>query len=307
MVVPRVRSTSPIPPHGLFFSTDDSMQHGGKHGPEDAQRLLREGWHEDWFDRAHSDEELEALVAEVASTTRTPHVEILRRMVGIDELDEAEAKLLFRRVVEHRRRLSKALGRAVHVRVAALDWLTTRKRHAGERETHPIVVTPSLIERALEKASADPVTGLPQRAHFVNLVKHELRQRRRRNVAVAFVDLDGFKRVNDTFGHARGDDVLRMLASVARVTLRTGDVIARMGGDEFALLLLDVNPHEADAIVRRLRARFEARTERYGTSFSAGIALVEAGDTPESILVRADAKMYRNKRSRASSHTSVHG
>ena len=257
--------------------------------------------HDDPFDRTTTDEQNEAVVAAFAARSATPYTEVLRRLVGIDEMTELEASLFFQRVLAHRRELSTTLGRAVHVRVAALDVLTmhpvtsTRTRH----DSHPIIVTPSLLERAFEEAAADGVTGLPQRARFMSLLRHELRQRKRRNVCVAYVDLDHFKAVNDAYGHARGDDVLRSLAQSARGSFREGDVLARLGGDEFALLLVDVTPVEADAAVRRFRERFEELTAPLGTSFSAGIAVAGAGEDAEALITRADEAMYLQKRSRA--------
>jgi diguanylate cyclase (GGDEF)-like protein len=262
-----------------------------------------EAWqliHDDPFDQALSDERIDRAVAAIAARSSEPYTELLRRLVGVEDMNEVEAHAFFRRVVEHRRALSSAVGRPVHVRVAALDLLTARLPKSGSRrDSHPIIVTPSLLEKAFEVATADGVTGLPQRAHFMNLLRHELRQRKRRSLCVAFVDLDGFKRVNDEHGHARGDEVLRMLASAARGTLREGDVLARIGGDEFAVLLVDASPAEADAALRRLRDRFEQLTAELGTSFSAGIALAGLGEAAESVVMRADQAMYRQKRSRA--------
>lgn len=252
----------------------------------DAWQLIRD----DAFDRIHSDVELRTLASSVG------HIELLRRMLGMAELDEGEATRFFRALLEHRKILSAVLRRAVHERVAALDLLSLRpSRH---RDSRPIVVTPHLLERALDAASADSVTGLPNRMHFLSLLRHELSQRLRRTVAVGFIDLDGMKRVNDTHGHAQGDDVLRAMAGCGHVSLREGDVLARIGGDEFALLLLNVSPAEAEAAVARLRARFEARTAELGTSFSAGLAIAEEGEVAEDLLARADAAMYLEKRSK---------
>ncbi len=262
-----------------------------------------EAWqliHEDPFDQAMSDERIERVVSVISARSAAPYTELLRRLVGIEDMSEVEAHAFFRRVVQHRRTLSAALGRPVHIRVAALDLLTARPtKSTARRDSHPIIVTPSLLEKAFEVATADGVTGLPQRAHFMNLLRHELRQRKRRSLCVAFVDLDGFKRVNDEHGHARGDQVLRLLAEAARGTLREGDVLARIGGDEFAVLLLDASPAEADAALRRLRDRFEQLTAPLGTSFSAGIALAGIGEAAERVVMRADQAMYRQKRSRA--------
>jgi diguanylate cyclase (GGDEF)-like protein len=262
-----------------------------------------EAWqliHDDPFDRPNSDDEVERVVELIAARSATPYTEVLRRLVGVEDMTEAEARSFFQAVLEHRSEIATALGRPVHIRVAALDLLTTRPVKSGARhDSHPIIVTPSLLEKAFEVATADGVTGLPQRAQFMNLLRHELRQRKRRNVCVAYIDLDGFKRVNDEHGHARGDEVLQALAQSARGALREGDVLARIGGDEFAVLLLDASPGEADAALRRLRDRFEALTAPLGTSFSAGIAVAGTGEPAERVVMRADQAMYRQKRSRA--------
>lgn len=276
--------------------------------PEDSSSMQysqndSETWqliHDDPFDKTVTDEDIERIVATFAARSLTPYTEVIRRLVGLEDMNEGEAEAFFRRVLAHRAELAKALGRAVHVRVAALDVLTTRSPKTGaRRDSHPIIVTPSFLERAFEEATADALTGLPQRATFMNLLRHELRQRKRRAVCVAFIDLDGFKRVNDAHGHAAGDEVLRALARSARGALREGDVLARIGGDEFAVLLLDATPAEADAALRRLRDRFERLTAALGTSFSAGIAVAGLGETSERVLMRADQAMYRQKRSRA--------
>ena len=255
--------------------------------------------HDDPFDGAITDEELERVVTSFAARNATPYTEVMRRLVGVEDMTEIEARAFFRRLLGHRRELVKALGRDVHVRVAALDLLTTRPVRRGTHDSHPIIVTPSLLEKAFEEATADGLTGLPQRSQFMNLLRHELRQRKRRSVCVAFVDLDGFKRVNDAHGHSAGDEVLRALARSARGSLREGDVLARIGGDEFGVLLLDATPAEADAALRRLRDRFEALTSPLGTSFSAGIAVAGIGEPAEQVVTRADQAMYRQKRSRA--------
>ena len=277
-------------------ATASTMQH---QNDTEAWQLI----HEDPFDQATSDERINRAVAAIIASSASsvaPYTDVLRRLVGVEDMNEAEAHAFFGRVVAHRHTLSTTLGRPVHIRVAALDLLTARPANSrGRRDSRPIIVTPSLLEKAFEVATADGVTGLPQRAHFMNLLRHELRQRKRRSVCVAFVDLDGFKRVNDVHGHARGDEVLRTLGEAAHETLRDGDVLARIGGDEFAILLVDASPAAAAAAVARLRTRFEELTAPLGTSFSAGIALAGMGEAPERIVMRADQAMYREKRLRA--------
>ena len=96
-------------------------------------------------------------------------------------------------------------------------------------------------------------------------------------------------------------EFLRRLARVGSHTIRHADVLARIGGDEFALLLVEADGdigRIAASVVDRLRKRFETRTASYGTSFSAGIAIAEPGESAEDVLARADAAMYREKHAR---------
>lgn len=258
-----------------------------------AWQLIRD----DVFDRILDDAELERLVAEKARVTGEPHAEIVRVMLGMN-LSENEARALFQRAIAHRREMSAALGRQVHIRVAALDLIMSRPAsRRSPRESRPVMMAPAFLERALEEASADSVTGLPRAAHYLNLLEHELRQRGR-SVVVVYIDLDGFKLVNDQHGHARGDEILRTMADASRTTLRRGDLLARVGGDEFALLLLDATPEEAQLAVDRLRARFEELTAPYGTSFSAGLAFADGTATAHELVARADQAMYRDKHAR---------
>jgi diguanylate cyclase (GGDEF)-like protein len=257
-----------------------------------AWQLIRD----DMFDRILDDAQLERLVADKARVTGEPHAEIVRVMLGMN-LSEDEARSLFQRAIAHRQEMSRALGRQVHIRVAALDLIMSRPAsRRSPRESRPVMMAPAFLERALEEASADGVTGLPRTTQYMNLLEHELRQRR--PVVVVYIDLDGFKLVNDQHGHARGDDILRTMGEAARTTLRRGDVLARVGGDEFALLLLDASPEEAQLAVDRLRARFEELTAPYGTSFSAGLAVADATATAHELVARADEAMYRDKHAR---------
>jgi diguanylate cyclase (GGDEF)-like protein len=259
-----------------------------------AWQLIRD----DVFDRICDDAELQRFVSERAATSVEPHADLIRLMLGMS-LSEAEARSLFARVIDHRREMARLLGRVVHIRVAALDLITSRpSSRKNPRESRPIMVAPALLERALEEAGSDAVTGLPRGGYFMNLLQHELRQRRR-PVTVVFIDLDGFKLVNDAYGHARGDDVLRTMAVAAHSVLRRGDVLARLGGDEFALMLVDASSEESHLAVRRLRARFEELNVPLVTSFSAGIAIADASSTPDDLVARADQSMYEEKRIRA--------
>lgn len=275
--------------------TTPARPRSGQPESDAAWQLIRD----DVLDRTLDDAELEKVLEDRANESAEPYADMMRLMLGMT-LPEPEARALYRRVLEHRREMARMLGRAVHVRVAALDLMTLRPaRRERARDSRPIMVAPELLERALEEAGSDDVTGLPRSAQFMGLLRYELRKRRPR-LAVIFIDLDGFKGVNDALGHAEGDEVLRAMASAGRAVLRRGDVLARVGGDEFALMLVDAPLEETCSIVERLRTRFEELTAPLATSFSAGIAIADATSTAEALIAQADRAMYDEKRERAS-------
>src|SRR5262249_43008996 len=149
------------------------------------------------------------------------------------------------------------------------------------------------------RAFHDPLTGLPNRALFLDRIEHALARGRRtdRQVAVAFLDLDDLKSLNDRLGHAAGDELLIGFAARLRHCIRGADTAARLGGDEFAVLLEDVSgPNEAVQAAERIMAACKEpllRTpERVGMTPSIGIALSGAGDgTADEILRMADLAM----------------
>jgi diguanylate cyclase (GGDEF)-like protein len=158
----------------------------------------------------------------------------------------------------------------------------------------------SVIER---RADHDGLTGLPNRMLFGDRLSRALAHARRNElpVAVMVVDLDRFKGVNDSLGHAAGDELLRQTALRMRAAVRDEDTVARLGGDEFALLLPHLSGVEgAVAVARRLLASFAEPIELAGqlvaVSPSIGISLFPAdGDDAEAIVAGADAAMYRAK------------
>jgi len=151
-------------------------------------------------------------------------------------------------------------------------------------------------------AATDPLTGLlNRRALFegAELILAQLK-RRKRPISVLMCDLDHFKRVNDRFGHATGDAALRQFADTVIACLRASDLVARMGGEEFAALLPGTGGADAEMVAERLRAAFEdagrdIAGHLVGATVSIGVASGSADADIEALLTSADAALYRAK------------
>ncbi len=167
-----------------------------------------------------------------------------------------------------------------------------------------------LCWRLSEQALREPLTGLPGRALLLHRLRSLRSERRRRPLAVLFIDLDHFKFLNDSRGHAAGDELLSAVAQRLRHSIRPGDTVARMGGDEFAVICVGVSDDQlAHSVGERLRlaiARpFEIDGETVVTTASVGIAVAAADEEADILLAEADAAMYRSKASGGDS-TSVY-
>ncbi|MNS23056.1 Response regulator PleD [compost metagenome] len=160
------------------------------------------------------------------------------------------------------------------------------------------------LEEQRQKALLDPLTGLPNRAAWSERVEREMLewQAHGGHLAMAILDLDHFKRINDSYGHLAGDKVLKIVADQLRKRLRNGDFIARFGGEEFVLLLPQTSPAAAAQIAEVLRATVEAcpfhfKGERVVITTSIGLGAFRSGERGDQVLKRADAALYRAKES----------
>jgi diguanylate cyclase (GGDEF)-like protein len=153
--------------------------------------------------------------------------------------------------------------------------------------------------RALERlANSDQLTGLANRASFMRHLEGRLA--REQAVALGLVDLDGFKLVNDSYGHLAGDDVLVGFARLLSLASAQGDIIGRLGGDEFAFISPD--GVSAEALVSRLDAllgqAIADRSLAHSIGASVGIAMSTPGMSARDLIADADTRLYRDKKRR---------
>jgi diguanylate cyclase (GGDEF)-like protein len=146
----------------------------------------------------------------------------------------------------------------------------------------------------------DPLTQLYNRRYLLERIEIELgRVRRGRPAALLMIDLDRFKAVNDAEGHLRGDELLCQIASAISKSTREVDVVSRYGGDEFAILLTDVNPEQVATAAQRLLSAIADTARAFrphpAVTASIGVAIAESDDDSTNLLKRADQKAYQAK------------
>jgi len=183
------------------------------------------------------------------------------------------------------------------VLMVALPWFAAMGGYVNRLRTH-LAEANRRLEEALERirdiATRDELTGTYNRRFLVESLARELARAGRSGggFSVCVIDVDHFKAVNDTLGHAAGDDVLKQVAQIAGRGLRGIDVFGRFGGEEFLLLLPDTDRAGASVVAERIRAAVAAETR---VTVTVGVAQQAGDDTAALVLARADQALYRGK------------
>jgi diguanylate cyclase (GGDEF)-like protein/PAS domain S-box-containing protein len=182
----------------------------------------------------------------------------------------------------------------------------------GETPTRNLTVVQDITERKRmeeeirEMSLRDPLTELYNRRGFITLAEQQLKAANRANqqMLLAFIDVDGLKKINDTLGHEEGDKALIGTARIIRDTFRESDIIARLGGDEFAVLAIDTGDLDPDAFSQRLQEHINAFNEeggrRYKLAMSQGSAIYDPASpvSLDQLMSSADEMMYAQKKSK---------
>ena len=223
---------------------------------------------------------------------------IIQILADID-LEPDEAKKCWFEIISHRDNISKALGKRTRLITAVSDYFHLYKKSLKQYKMIEI----NAYEKLIKESTHDNLTGLFNKAYFQNTLNKYLPLAKRNNtdLSVLFLDIDNFKEINDTFGHHSGDIILKKIAHILKQELRSSDIIARFGGDEFVILM--PNTHKTDALLlsERLRTTIMNKTiviqdTNLQISVSGGVAGFPV-DSQEAkkLLIMADSALYRSK------------
>ncbi len=197
----------------------------------------------------------------------------------------------------------QADGASLHAEIIATNLLGDPIVNGIVLNTRDVSERKRFEQQLLHQAFHDPLTGLANRALFRDRVDHALKlaKRQRHAITVLFLDLDDFKKVNDSFGHGEGDKLLVLAAERFRSCARAADTVARLGGDEFAILIEDsTGPEEQQTLIERLTTSmaqpFMLSGNEVFVTASVGIAAASAGESVSEVLRNADTAMYAAKR-----------
>jgi diguanylate cyclase (GGDEF)-like protein len=187
--------------------------------------------------------------------------------------------------------------------VSGLRRLAEERQRQWREATEMFMAKVAVLETQLagvrEEASLDPLTKIGNRRHFETALSEQLLKSKRQFV-VALFDLDNFKKINDTHGHGMGDRVLQETALALKTSLRPGDLLARIGGDEFAAiapgLTLRQSESRMQAMLSSIATQLAGVNGLVPVSLSCGVAECSAGDTAQSLIGRADQALYEAKR-----------
>lgn len=195
-------------------------------------------------------------------------------------------------------------------RPALMDYL----RHAVGELSDPRIIEAEYLHNISRSSVTDGLTGLYNQTYFKNILADTIVNQRRngdQHFSLVLLDLDHFKQYNDRCGHLAGDEALRLCAELITASLRDGDMAVRYGGEEFALLLPQMDRHTAVAVAERIRTSIENypfphqdRLDNGNLTISGGVAVFPAnGETADAIIKAADADLYRAKERRNTIYT----
>ena len=235
-------------------------------------------------------------------------------MTSFLPVEQISAALRFIEYLSYNRRLENPFELRLRRKDGEYVWVETEASvislnglpHAIQWIARDITARKKTMDDLHALSIIDDLTGLYNRRGFLTLAERHLRLARRmkKEMLLLFADVDGMKTINDTLGHQEGDKALIDTSNILRRTFRETDIIARIGGDEFAVLAIDAEHGTTQAVTKRLRETMHAYRQKnghkYDLSISIGITVHDARQhcSVEELLESADKKMYRQKRNK---------
>jgi len=195
-------------------------------------------------------------------------------------------------------------GNYVHLKfgasVSLLSWNAVNRLGVFALIAYAIALQAQLkraLEREQLRANTDRLTGLLNKGAFRDRVEEEIRraQRYQHPLTLAFIDLDNFKQVNDTQGHARGDVLLQHVSQTIHTAIRKTDIVGRIGGDEFAICYPEIDEEQAKQAISKLLQALEIMTSQSGWQVTASVGVITSGSGDvryDEILGKSDQLMY---------------
>lgn len=216
------------------------------------------------------------------------------------EMEEEEAKGCWHEIMGHRDLMVGPLGRQVNLRTVLCDYFCSIHR----RLSNPKVVEMDVFEKNADSFRFDDLTGLFSRGYFDKALKREIGRTRRyvTDLSLLFLDLDGFKLINDTYGHPAGDRILQDVGRTIQKQIRAEDSAARYGGEEFVIIMPHTGKRCALIVAERIRSRIASKRFSYDgfeihLTISGGLASYPMdGSDPLSLVKCSDKALYRAKK-----------
>lgn len=244
---------------------------------------------------ADNDAAEDSVLGAAESLYKSGEKDIYARLIHVMchlRLPPAEAKRTWEAIIEHRNLLEEKLGRKAGFRVAMVDYFVNESHELK----NPKVIEIHVYAETARQAAVDELTGVFNRRFFDAAIERELKQatRRNREFSLLIIDIDNFKRVNDTHGHTTGDAVISALGKLLKRSIRSEDTPCRIGGEEFAVILPETSAEGAMIVSEKIRTEFaKLKIASTDLSISGGLATFPGDATTTAELIdRADQMLY---------------
>jgi len=220
---------------------------------------------------------------------------IMLRSITHESFENNKAEQYFKNILKHLESLNKQLNRDVGIVVASIDYLSNIKNIMDE----PKIIEEEKSEFIAETSTKDELTGLYLRDVFDVFLNKLIEENRRNNedLSLLMIDIDDFKKVNDTYGHQKGDEVLSKVGNILNDTVREMDFAARYGGEELCIIMPNTNEKNASLIANRIRENIsKVNFDEFSITVSIGVSQLNEHITSSKDLISyADKALYKAK------------